>query len=296
MRTETGKTFQKGYLHKLLKNPFYSGFFEWNSERYKGSQPLIINSGLFQQVQDVLNGHNRPHYQKHIFAFRGLLSCAFDDCMLTAEREKQKYTYYRCSGSKGKCDLPYIREKELGERLGQILKDIHIPSDVLAQLEASLSESEMHSQAEKKAQQDRLQHRLTAVRNRLDQAYTDKLDGKIDEGFWRRKTTDWQLEEQQIMMAMQGLRDANPDTLLTTKRTLELANKAYFLYVTQTPAEQAQLIKMVASNCRFDGVSLWPTYRKPFDLIFQRAKSKEWCARRDSNSRPIAPEAIALSS
>jgi site-specific DNA recombinase len=296
IRIETGKAFQKGYLHKLLKNSFYSGFFIWNGERYKGTHPLIISPRLFNDVQAVLDGHNRPRYQKHIFAFRGLLTCAFDDCMLTAEMKKQKYTYYRCTFSKGKCELPYIREEELGERLGQILKDIHIPNDVLQQLESSLSESEKYSQAEKKAQQDKLQQRLTAVRNRLDQAYTDKLDGKISEDFWQRKTAEWQLEEQQILMAMQGLCEASPDMLLTAKRTLELANKAYFLYVTQNPVQQAQLLKMVASNCRWDGVSLTPTYRKPFDVIFERAKSKEWRARRDSNSRPIAPEAIALSS
>jgi DNA invertase Pin-like site-specific DNA recombinase len=286
IRTETGKTFQKGYLHKLLKNPFYSGFFEWMGERYKGTHALIVRPDLFNQVQAVLQGHNRPRYQKHIFPFRGLLTCAFDDCMLTAEIKKQKYTYYRCTGSKGKCDLPYVREEELGERLGQILKDIHIPDDVLQQLESSLAQDEKNTQAEKKSQQETLQKRLTAVRSRIDHAYTDKLDGKISEEFWQRKTAEWQLEEQQILMAMQGLREASPDVLLNAKRALELANKAYFLYVTQNPIEQAQLLKMVASNCRFDGASLCPTYRKPFDVIFQRAKSKEWRALRDSNSRP----------
>ena len=103
------------------------------------------------------------------------------------------------------------------------------------------------------------------------------------------------IEEQQIQMAMQGLENANPDRLLTAKRTLELANKAYFLYVTQKPAEQAKLLKIVASNCCFDGVSLYPTYRKPFDIIFQRAQSKEWRARRDSNSRPTGSKPAALS-
>jgi hypothetical protein len=34
---------------------------------------------------------------------------------------------------------------------------------------------------------------------------------------------------------------------------------------------------MVLSNCGIDAVTLYPTYRKPFDLIFQRAKTEEWC-------------------
>jgi hypothetical protein len=76
--------------------------------------------------------------------------------------------------------------------------------------------------------------------------------------------------------------------LLDAARILELANKAYFLYVKQPPAEKAKLLKMVLSNCAIDAVSIYPTYRKPFDLIFQRAKKEEWRARGDSNSRPSA--------
>jgi site-specific DNA recombinase len=296
VRSETGRTFQKGYLHKLLKNPFYSGFFEWMGERYKGSHTLIIEPQLFQQVQDVLHGHNRPRYRKHDFAFSGLLNCAYDDCVVTAELKKQKYIYYHCTGYKGKCALPYMREEELGQQLGQVLKDIHVPDEVIVQIENSLTQNLTSFQSEKKQQRERLQQRLSGVRHRIDQAYLDKLDGKISEEFWRRKTTEWQMEEQQILMAMQGLEETSPDHMLTAKKTLELANKAYFLYVSQNPAEQGKLLKMVLSNCRLDGASLYPTYRKPFDLIFQRAKSKEWRARRDSNSRPVAPEATALSS
>ena len=120
----------------------------------------------------------------------------------------------------------------------------------------------------------------------MDQAYQDKLDGKISEEFWMRKSAEWNTEEIQIRTSMQALGEAQPQRLLDAARTLELANKAYFLYVKQPPSEKAKLLKMVLSNCAIDAVSLYPTYRKPFDLIFQRGKTKEWCARRDSNSRP----------
>jgi hypothetical protein len=45
-----------------------------------------------------------------------------------------------------------------------------------------------------------------------------------------------------------------------------------------------------------DAVNIYPSYKKPFDLIFARAKNEEWRARRDSNSRPSASKADALSS
>lgn len=75
----------------------------------------------------VLSGKARPRRQKHDFAFSGLLRCAYDNCAVTAEFKKQKYTYYRCTGHRGKCDLPYFREEAMAERLGQVLQAIHIP-------------------------------------------------------------------------------------------------------------------------------------------------------------------------
>jgi site-specific DNA recombinase len=206
--------------------------------------------------------------------------------MVTAEFKKQKYTYYRCTGYKGKCDLPRMTENELGQRLGEVLKNIHIPDAVLAQIENRMSEDHHSGESAKKAQRQKLDQRLAAVRKRVDQAYMDKLDGKVSEDFWQRKTGEWQLEEQQVLMALQGLEQANSDVLLTAKRTLELANKAYFLYVAQNPAEQGQLLKKILLNCRVDGTSLYPSYRKPFDMIFQRAKNQEWSGREDLNLRP----------
>ena len=240
-------------------------------------------------------GKNKPRYQKHDFAFRGLLTCAYDQCLVTAEIKKAKYTYYRCSGSRGKCELPYFREEELGNRLGQILQDIYIPDHVLSQLTESLLSDKGREKALKQEQEQRLQQRLASVRNRLDQAYLDKLDGKITEELWSRKSAEWQAEEQQIQFAINGLAEIKPERMLDAVKILELANKAYFLYVKRSPAEKAKLLNLVLSNCAIDAVSIYPTYRKPFDVIFAKAKNEEWRARRDSNPRPCAPEAHALS-
>jgi hypothetical protein len=87
----------------------------------------------------------------------------------------------------------------------------------------------------------------------------DKLDGTISAEFWQRMTAEWHMEEQQVLLAMQGLEQASTDAFLKEKRTLELANRAYFLYVSQPPSEQAKLLKMVLSNCKTDGVSLFPS-------------------------------------
>jgi hypothetical protein len=78
--------------------------------------------------------------------------------------------------------------------------------------------------------------------------------------------------------------------VLNAQRTLEFANEAYFLYLTQKPAEQAKLLKEVLLNCSIDAVRVSPTYRNPFNMIFERAKRKEWSGREDLNLRPLGPE------
>ena len=285
---EFGIHHPKSYLERILKNPFYVGFFVWEGRTYKGTHPPLVSNEVFEQVQAVFRGHNRPKYRKHEFAYSGLLRCAYDDCVVTAELKKGKYAYYHCTGYRGKCELPYFREEELGERLGEVLKKVHIPDQVLGPLQKAMIEDRKCSAEHRQHEMERLEHRLTAVRRRIDQAYIDKLDGKISEDFWFRKMEEWQREEQQILMATQGLEEIEPERVLNSVRILELANKAYSLYVRQNSMERAGLLRTVLSNCHLDAVSVYPTYRKPFDLICGAAKTGGWYARGDSNTRPLA--------
>jgi hypothetical protein len=153
------------------------------------------------------------------------------------------------------------------------LEAIRIPDDVLAQLEESLLSDKTHEETLRKRQVERVEQRLTQLRRRMEQAYVDRLDGKITEEFWEAKSAEWQEEEQTLLASLRELERAeNPERALDRFRILELANKAHSLYVTQTPREKAKLLRMVLSNCAVDAVSAYPTYRKPFDMIFERAK------------------------
>ncbi len=270
LKTEFGIDLAKGYLDRLLQNPFYAGQFWWENKLYKGTHSPLVSSDLFERVQAVVRGHNKPRYGTHDFPYRGLLTCAYDNCKVTAEIKKGKYTYYRCTQFRGKCELPYMREEELGDRLGRILRDIHIPDNILAQLQESLVSDKNRQETIRAHQERQLEQRLATVRRRIDQAYQDKLDAKISEEFWARRSSEWQAEEQQIQNSIMQLKSANPEWLLDAAKILELANRAYFLYVKQPPEEKAKLLKMVLSNCSIDAVSVYPTYRKPFDLIFER--------------------------
>jgi DNA invertase Pin-like site-specific DNA recombinase len=291
VREETGTYISKTNLHKMLMNPFYIGRFNWGGRTYQGTQPILISSELFSRVQMILHGYNKPKYGKKEIAFRGLLKCAHDDCTVTGEIKKGKYVYYRCSHGRGPCDLPYFREEQIVEKMGHVLRDVCIPPDVAKGIEAALQRGHAEDRTRFSVEQTRLERTLVTLHRRVDAAYIDKLDGKIPEEFWQRKQAEWQQEESTIKGQISKLEEGKgADPLPDARRILELAQSAYSLYVTRKPAEQAELLRKVLSNCSIDAVSLYPTYTYPFDLISKRVKNQEWSGREDSNLRPPGPE------
>jgi site-specific DNA recombinase len=292
---ESGVRINRAYLETILKSPFYIGRFVWRGTIYDGKHSPLVSHDLFQRVQDVFSGRNKPKYRKHEFAFAGLLRCFHDGCTVTTELQKGRYIYYRCSHGRGKCALPYMREQDVSNRLGEVLKGISVPAGVASQVVGSLHSDLDRSERERKKSLAALEQRLAVVRTRMDQIYEDKLDGKISEDFWDRKHGECREQERSLQVQISRQSEPiTPEHVLTVQRVFELASSAYSLYLTRNPAEQGQLLKSVLLNCSTDGVSLWPVYRKPFDLIFQRAKTEEWSGRADLNCRPLAPQASAL--
>jgi len=230
----------------MLTNPFYIGNIKWSGQTYKGTHPCFISPELYVQAQSVLHGHNKTKYSKHEIAFRELLTCAHDNCTVTAELKKNKYVYYRCTGHRGKCALPHFREQEISERLSHVLQYVQLPEEVVKGIGASLQKEHVQMRNQITQERTRLERELTTLRSRMDAAYADKLDGKITEEFWQRLQADWQAEEQRIKSRIAGLEeDKSNERLLTVQRILEFAQQVHYLYLTRMPAEKAELFKTV---------------------------------------------------
>lgn len=106
-------------------------------------------------MQEVFAERNEPKHRKHAFAFVGLLRCAHDGCTVTAELRKGKYVYYRCSHGRGRCSLPYRREQEVSDRMGELLKGIYV-KETIAQTIVDFLQSDSARHIIRKAQNNRL--------------------------------------------------------------------------------------------------------------------------------------------
>ncbi len=266
---KSGDTVPVSTVHKILRNRIYSGDFDFDGKTYTGTYEPIVSRELWDQVQAVLDGRGTKKTRKmrETFAFSGLLTCGHCGCAMVGEMKKGKYTYYHCTGFKGKCQEPYTREEVLEERFAGLLKAITFSEDTLGWVRRALREShsdekEFHDEAITRLQRD---HRR--VQDRIDRMYEDKLDGRIDNAFFDAKATEMRAEQARIMRDVAAHQTANRCYIEEGVQILELAQRAHALFENQPPSEKRKLVNFVLSNCTWKGGELTTQYRQPFDAV-----------------------------
>jgi site-specific DNA recombinase len=273
----------KSEVHRILRNPIYAGEFLWKGKRYKGHHEPIISMSLFEQVQEVFEGANRPKYTKRQHAFTGLVTCGRCGCALTAEIKKGRYVYYHCTGGRGACGNTYVREEELSRLFADVVKRVQVPVDVADWIAEALRESQDDKERFHRTAVMQLQQQYLAVQAKLDRAYDDRLAARITDELWVRKSGEWEAELASVRRETARHERASRDYAATGSKILELAKNAHNLFIRQDPREQARLLKTLVSNSTFDRGSLSVAYVKPFDLLVEGNETENWLGGRDSN-------------
>jgi site-specific DNA recombinase len=300
----SGAKVPKSSIHKILNNPIYFGEFDWDGKRYKGVHEPLISRDLFDRAQEVRaeKGRHLTRRQKHTWAFQGLISCGHCGCAISPELKKGKYAYYHCTGHRGKCPEPWVREEEIDRQFREALGAMKIDERILKWMVTALKESHRDEKRDHDQAIARLQKQYTTLQTRLDAMYVDKLDGTVTREFFDRKSELWREEQCKISAEIAAHQNANLSYIDSGVRILELAQRAEILYQTQPMQARRKLLRFVFQNSTWKHGHLNPVYRKPFDFLvenYQRAKqadagsttkmsvNENWLPGRDSNPRPI---------
>lgn len=95
IKTPTGKKWKKtGYLHALLRNPFYCGCFRYNGRLVEGTQETYFSRGAYEaRLQKLGTNYRGQRRRNEQYLLAGLLRCCCGRA-LTGETKKQRYVYY----------------------------------------------------------------------------------------------------------------------------------------------------------------------------------------------------------
>src|SRR5262249_45884900 len=272
-------------VHATLRNRLYMGEFEWNGRVYQGKHQPLVTRDLFECVQVVLDGRNAKKHRrmKHDFAFSGLIACGHCGCSIVGEIKKQRYVYYHCTGYKGRCEEPYVREEVIGQRFSELLGRLTFDDEVLAWVRDALRASHADEKREHETAIGRLRAEYDRLQSRIQAMYLDKLDGKIDGAFFDRMSAEWHTEQDRCLREIERHQAADRFYLEEGVGLLELAQNAQRLFEKQEPREKRRLLNFVVSNCTWKSGELVANLRQPFDLLAETAAVAAQAAAR---SRP----------
>lgn len=268
-----------------LKNPFYYGHFSYTGKLYRGVHEPLIDKRLWDRVQTWLTKGKPKAITKKEFQFSGLLTCGDCGCAIVGEIKKGRFVYYHCSRNKKECSerAVYVREEKLAEQFEETIKSIRVPEDAIEQIVGILKESYYDKNQYRDQEISRLRAKIDQLTARKDQAYIDKLDGKISDAYWQEITNNWQDEITRYEAHLAAFNKADVPYYENGRKLLELAKHAYDLYLRGTKEEKRELLKLIHSNSRLIGGKLEPTLRSPFHLMTEWASCPTMLRGQDSN-------------
>ena len=119
---------------------------------YQGSHQPIITKKPFDKCQEVMKARGRKQQRKtkHIFPFRGFLTCGECGCAITAEIQKG-HIYYRCTKKRGTCSQKYVREEALTKQIISFLQKVFLSSQDTKKVLNELKKNEQKAREESRA-------------------------------------------------------------------------------------------------------------------------------------------------
>lgn len=139
--TRYGKPPSFQTISKILHNPIYTGIIVAFGENIKGSFEPIIEEGLYNECQNIINGVKLPvrprSFNNPVFPLRGFVRCSQCHGSITGSkstgRKGKRYAYYHHHGTE-KCDLYHSIPKITFEQMFAEYLDSLTPNEEYLEL------------------------------------------------------------------------------------------------------------------------------------------------------------------
>lgn len=288
-KTRENRPLSKTSLEIILKNPFYYGYFRNNGSLIKGLHQPIVTKDLWDQVQAMLENRSvcilKPH--SLVYDYRGVLRCAECGCLITAQKTKG-IIYYRCSKSRGRCNQPYVQEKDLQPQLEAIFEKLYIPQEKIDSLRSRLQDLYDEEMRHSMDSERNIKRELAELKIQKKQLFTKIITGKINADDPMLKEFESELGQKIADTENELLKIATStkNWLEESSNLLKLCQQATKLFKAATHEEKQQLLEFVSSNLVLDHKKVLVDYKKPFNSVVEAAKSSNWLRSPDSNREP----------
>ncbi len=134
-------------------------------------------------------------------------------------------------------------------------------------MRGALRQSQKEKAAFHRRSIEKLNARYTKLQHRIDQIYLDKLDGEVEEAFYRSNVSAWREEQAKVRARIERHEKADQDYIEQGIRLLEIARNAQEFYRTHRQAERTALLGFILSGSTLKDDQVVSTFKPPFDII-----------------------------
>jgi site-specific DNA recombinase len=275
MLSRRGNLMPISRLASILAYPFYIGKIRWNGEIYEGNHDPLIDKTLFEKVQTILKGKATPKYGKHLYLFKGLISCG--ECGGSVTWEKHKgHLYGHCNHYRNCNQSTWSKEYEIEDQIIDILSKLRIKNSRLFEwIKKALKESHKDKIDYYSNSVDELKKRHDLIEKRLDKLYEDRLDEKISEDFYERKFKQYTEEKSDILGSINRHSNADAKYFELGISFFELAQKGAEIYTSlkENVERKQKLLRLIFKSLNVNEGKITHEFTEAFNLIAEAVKT-----------------------
>ena len=277
LRSYHGVKLVKSRVHRLLREPFYTGKMRWNGQIYDGKHEPIITQELYDKVQNMLTGKTTPKLTRHDYLFNRLCRCATCGGLTTWESQRGGLVYGHCNHYRDCTQETWVREEKVEEQIIDGFDKLVIKNQRIAEwIKKALKESHADETVYHSTTVEELNQRYEQIKKRLDKLYDDKLDEKITLDFYNQKFKQYTGEKDTVLDTIKKHSQASNGYFNFGINFYELSQRAKQIYLTAREKglaeEQRCLIRLVFTNLKLDEGKLLYDYTKAFKILAQAVK------------------------
>ena len=297
--SKSGKPICKSWMHRLIRDPFYTGRFIYVGKIYKGQHPAMLTDEEFNLIQDIVDGKSRGRLQKHNFALNGIMKCGECKYCVTAEIHTKKYkngksqifAYYRCTkkGNNG-CQQPYSPTHEIENQIADNLGELEVDQEFVDLAYESLEKVIEKDVVVTKDSHEALQTAMEGVNRRIDNLIAlkispDNSDNTLlsDSEFADRKR-GLLLEKEKISNQISKLSPENSEWAMIARESFEFSLLARERFEEDDVDGKKVVFKEVGSN------PILLDQKIQFQLRYLYFKYREGAKRMRKEIRPLDPK------
>ena len=131
---------------------------------------------------------------------------------------------------------------------------------------------EMHIEKNKYQEHSckKINEQISRLQKRIEQAYLDKCDGKIDEDSWKVQNRKWHSEKADLIEQLKRMNTADEKFYITCEQFLSFVKDSYKMFLNGSVEDKRFITQLVVSKCTYHAkkldIELYPVFYSLLEL------------------------------